>query len=73
MGPPPPLQGTDKPLDPMDIGESNALYSSIPTYIFCRHEDSPAFDAKSYYDQLIITSSLGTLLKKENSLQSGAL
>ena len=33
--------------------------------------DSPAFDAKSYYDQLIITSSLGTLLKRENALQSG--
>ncbi|KAH7884407.1 Vps51/Vps67-domain-containing protein [Phlebopus sp. FC_14] len=30
--------------------------------------DSPAFDAKSYYDQLITTSSLPTLLKRENEL-----
>ncbi|EIM91319.1 uncharacterized protein STEHIDRAFT_48474 [Stereum hirsutum FP-91666 SS1] len=30
--------------------------------------DSPAFDAKSYYEQLITTSSLTTLLKKENEL-----
>ncbi|KLO08907.1 hypothetical protein SCHPADRAFT_834699 [Schizopora paradoxa] len=51
VGPPPPLQGADKPLDPMDI-------------------DSPAFDAKSYYDQLIVTSSLVTLIKRENTLQS---
>jgi len=30
--------------------------------------DSPAFDAKAYYEQLITTSSLPTLLKKENDL-----
>ncbi|PFH53174.1 hypothetical protein AMATHDRAFT_73712 [Amanita thiersii Skay4041] len=30
--------------------------------------DSPAFDAKSYYEQLITTSSLQNLLKKENEL-----
>ncbi|KAL4064363.1 Vps51/Vps67-domain-containing protein [Scleroderma citrinum] len=30
--------------------------------------DSPAFDAKSYYDQLIMTSSLPTLLKREVEL-----
>ncbi|THH13968.1 hypothetical protein EW146_g6319 [Bondarzewia mesenterica] len=30
--------------------------------------DSPAFDAKAYYEQLITTSSLTTLLKKENEL-----
>ncbi|KAI0264375.1 Vps51/Vps67-domain-containing protein [Gloeopeniophorella convolvens] len=30
--------------------------------------DSPAFDAKAYYDQLITTASLTTLLKKENEL-----
>ncbi|KAH8822972.1 Vps51/Vps67-domain-containing protein [Flagelloscypha sp. PMI_526] len=30
--------------------------------------DSPAFDAKSYYDQLITTSSLDGLLKRENEL-----
>lgn len=32
--------------------------------------DSPAFDAKSYYEQLITTSSLSTLLKRENELLS---
>ncbi|TRM64407.1 Vps51/Vps67-domain-containing protein, partial [Schizophyllum amplum] len=32
--------------------------------------DSPAFDAKSYYEQLITTSTLSTLLKKENELIS---
>ncbi|KAI5114871.1 hypothetical protein M0805_000538, partial [Coniferiporia weirii] len=51
VGPPPPLSGPGKPLDPMDI-------------------DSPAFDAKSYYEQLITTSSLSTLMKKENELLS---
>jgi predicted S18 family serine protease len=30
--------------------------------------DSPAFDAKTYYEQLITTSSLPTLLKRENEL-----
>jgi len=30
--------------------------------------NSPAFDAKSYYEQLITTSSLPTLIKKENEL-----
>ncbi|KAH8117871.1 Vps51/Vps67-domain-containing protein [Phellopilus nigrolimitatus] len=51
VGPPPPLSGPGKPLDPMDI-------------------DSPAFDAKSYYEQLITTSSLSTLLRNENKLLS---
>ncbi|EJD06921.1 uncharacterized protein FOMMEDRAFT_102949 [Fomitiporia mediterranea MF3/22] len=51
VGPPPPLSGPNKPLDPMDI-------------------DSPAFDAKSYYEQLITTSSLSGLLKRENELLS---
>lgn len=32
--------------------------------------DSVAFDAKSYYDQLITTSSLPTLLKRETELLS---
>ncbi|KAF8529879.1 Vps51/Vps67-domain-containing protein [Gautieria morchelliformis] len=30
--------------------------------------DSPAFDAKAYYDQLITTSTLPVLLKRENEL-----
>ena len=33
--------------------------------------DSPAFDAKAYYEQLITTSSLATLLKRESELLSG--
>jgi predicted S18 family serine protease len=32
--------------------------------------DSPAFDAKSYYEQLITTSSLPSLLKRENELMT---
>ncbi|KAF5337927.1 hypothetical protein D9758_013102 [Tetrapyrgos nigripes] len=32
--------------------------------------DSPAFDAKAYYEQLITTSSLPTLLKRENEILS---
>ncbi|TFK49967.1 hypothetical protein OE88DRAFT_1613557, partial [Heliocybe sulcata] len=32
--------------------------------------DSPAFDAKAYYEQLITTASLPTLLKRENELTS---
>jgi len=33
--------------------------------------DSNAFDAKSYYEQLIMTSSLPTLIKRENDLITG--
>ena len=33
--------------------------------------DSPAFDARSYYEQLITTSSLPHLLKRENELLVG--
>ncbi|KZS94195.1 hypothetical protein SISNIDRAFT_61787 [Sistotremastrum niveocremeum HHB9708] len=32
--------------------------------------DSPAFDSKTYYEQLITTSSLNTLLKRENELMT---
>ncbi|TFK99420.1 Vps51/Vps67-domain-containing protein [Pterulicium gracile] len=32
--------------------------------------DSPAFDAKSYYEQLITTSTLPALLKRENELMT---
>lgn len=37
----------------------------------CYDVDSPAFDAKVYYEQLITTASLPTLLKRENELMSG--
>ena len=69
VGPPPP---TGKPQDPMDLGEStdlisiNALCSQL-----IASADSPAFDAKAYYEQLITTSSLATLLKRESELLSG--
>jgi len=35
------------------------------------HIDSPSFNAKAYYEQLITSSSLTNLLKKENELLSG--
>ena len=35
--------------------------------------DSTAFDARAYYEQLITTSSLPTLLKTENDLLTGKL
>ena len=35
--------------------------------------DSPVFDARAYYEQLITTSSLPTLLKTENDLLTGKL
>jgi hypothetical protein len=69
VGPPPP---SGKPQDPMDLGESisriltNPL-SPCPSLPL----DSPAFDAKAYYEQLITTSSLATLLKRESELLSG--
>ena len=69
VGPPPP---SGKPQDPMDLGESmppvltNVLCSRLTT-----SADSPAFDAKAYYEQLITTSSLATLLKRESELLSG--
>ncbi|KAL0060178.1 hypothetical protein AAF712_013025 [Marasmius tenuissimus] len=34
--------------------------------------DSPAFDAKAYYEQLITTSSLPVLLKRENEILTGS-
>ena len=39
----------------------------IPKFL----KDSSAFDAKSYYEQLITTSSLPALLKRENELLAG--
>jgi vacuolar protein sorting-associated protein 51 len=64
VGPPAP---SGKRSDPMDIGiyHPSRLRLTDPTII---HTDSPAFDAKTYYDQLITTSSLPVLLKQENEL-----
>lgn len=68
IGPPPPLRG--RKLDPMDFGALSVLFifsgvSSLST------KDSPAFDAKTYYEQLITTSSLPMLLKRNNELIMG--
>jgi hypothetical protein len=67
LGPPTP---TGRPMDPMDLGLCPSCVldcgvSRLP------HPDSPAFDARAYYEQLITTSSLTALLKKENELLTG--
>jgi len=41
-------------------------------FTLCAAEDSAAFDAKSYYEQLITTSSLPALMKRENDLLAGS-
>ena len=41
------------------------------SYTLLTFLDSPAFDARSYYEQLITTSSLPHLLKRENELLVG--
>ncbi|KAG8213270.1 Vps51/Vps67-domain-containing protein [Butyriboletus roseoflavus] len=69
VGPPPPIPG--KSNDPMNMGMSARHPTPIGVDIVV--SDSPAFDAKTYYDQLITTSSLPTLLKRENELLAGGL
>ena len=66
VGPPPPLPG--KSNDPMNLG-TNLISSFTNNLIW--PIDSPAFDAKAYYEQLITTSSLPVLLKKENEILTG--
>lgn len=71
VGPPPALQGKSA-VDPMDLGERTSKSSTCECLIDNSSTlDSPAFDAKAYYEQLITTSSLPTLLKRENELMSG--
>lgn len=72
VGPPPALQGKS-PADPMDLGECllECGINGDLLSLFLERVDSPAFDAKVYYEQLITTSSLPTLLKRENELMSG--
>ncbi|KAG6374361.1 hypothetical protein JVT61DRAFT_4395 [Boletus reticuloceps] len=67
LGVGPPVPG--KSNDPMNMGMSACHSSPIDTDIIV--SDSPAFDAKTYYDQLITTSSLPALLKRENELLAG--
>jgi len=62
-------------MNPMNMGRFFAL-RSLMTFIFYLvilfdTLDSNAFDAKSYYEQLIMTSSLPTLIKRENDLITG--
>ncbi len=52
----------------MDIGLVMHPTIFSVTYAFL---DSPAFDAKTYYEQMITVSSLQVLLKRDNDLVSG--
>src|SRR5260221_3508585 len=54
-----------RPMDPMDLGQRSS--KNIPRPVN-KVADSSAFDAKVYYDQLITTAPLTTLLKKQNDL-----
>ena len=48
------------------------LFGDSILFFFCLTRlDSNVFDAKSYYEQLIMTSSLPTLLKREHDLITG--
>ncbi len=69
VGPPPPRPGNTQ--DPMDLSEY--LRYAIIRGETISASDSSAFDAKSYYEQLITTSSLPSLLKRENELLTGQL
>lgn len=69
VGPPLPVPG--KSNDPMNMGMSTRHPTPIDINVVV--SDSPAFDAKTYYDQLITTSSLPALLKRENELLAGGL
>lgn len=57
-------------MDPMDLGQRSSRIIPRPVN---KVADSSAFDAKMYYDQLITTAPLTTLLKKENDLLTGEL
>jgi vacuolar protein sorting-associated protein 51 len=62
--------GKSASTDPMNLGEIYIfLFTSVSPYL---STDSTAFDAKSYYEQLITTSSLPSLLKRENELLTGS-
>ena len=66
---PPPPSG--RPTDPLDLGQNSSR--NILPRMFNKISDSPAFDSRAYYGQLITTASLTTLLKKENELLTGEL
>ena len=59
-------------MNPMNMGGFLcSQISGIFIIILFDTLDSNAFDAKSYYEQLIMTSSLPTLIKRENELITG--
>ena len=66
---PPPPSG--RPTDPLDLGQRSS--KNVLPRRFNKFSDSPVFDSKAYYGQLITTASLTTLLKKENELLTGEL
>lgn len=70
---PPPASTKSSPDDPMDLSAYFLVLALPNSDQDVRCVDSAAFDAKSYYEQLITTSSLPTLLRKENELISGSL
>lgn len=74
VGPPPTLRSDSngKVNDPMDLGDwRNSHQCECKSLMLYLMLDSTAFDAKTYYEQLITTSSLPTLLKRENDLLTG--
>ena len=63
-------------MDPMNMGVWLFFFFCFLVIQFCfffclTRLDSNVFDAKSYYEQLIMTSSLPTLLKREHDLITG--
>lgn len=58
------------PNDPLDIGQDDGQQSRCS--LLMATTDSPAFDAQGYFNQLVTTSSLPTLLKRENELSEGS-
>ena len=75
LGPPPPLGNGKSSQDPMNFGErwSNVAGECCELTACANAIDSAVFDARAYYEQLITTSSLPTLLKTENDLLTGML
>ena len=61
-----------KPNDPLDMGTVGQQLRAFDD----SHRalaDSPAFEATGYYDQMLATSTLPTLLKQHNSISEGAV
>ncbi len=65
-----PPSSSGNPADPLNMGKRISCGMKERQLTSC-WLDSSAFDAKSYYEQLITTSSLPTLIKRENELITG--